>query len=87
MGQALIFCLSFWKPAAGKSLPRGPKRSESIPVSNPSSHGATEKESDDQVRVGGSPRGSKAWSCRVGCWWCCYAVIAQLRQPFLLAGH
>lgn len=36
------------QPAAGKSLPRGPKRSESIPVSNPSSHGATEKESDDQ---------------------------------------
>ncbi|XP_015722567.1 Hermansky-Pudlak syndrome 1 protein isoform X2 [Coturnix japonica] len=36
------------QPAAGKLLPQGPKRSESIPVSNPGSHGATEKESDDQ---------------------------------------
>ncbi|XP_051475632.1 BLOC-3 complex member HPS1 isoform X2 [Apus apus] len=29
-------------------LPQGPKRSESIPVSSPSSHGAAEKDSDDQ---------------------------------------
>ncbi|XP_031453476.1 Hermansky-Pudlak syndrome 1 protein isoform X8 [Phasianus colchicus] len=36
------------QPTAGEVLPQGPKRSESIPVSNPSSHGATEKESDDQ---------------------------------------
>ncbi|NWH53984.1 HPS1 protein, partial [Fregata magnificens] len=36
------------KPAAGKVLPQGPKRSESIPVSGPGSHGAVEKDSDDQ---------------------------------------
>ncbi|KFW66560.1 Hermansky-Pudlak syndrome 1 protein, partial [Pygoscelis adeliae] len=34
--------------AAGKVLPQGPKRSESIPVSGPGSHGAAEKDSDDQ---------------------------------------
>ncbi|KAF1616463.1 Hermansky-Pudlak syndrome 1 protein, partial [Eudyptes chrysolophus] len=33
---------------AGKVLPQGPKRSESIPVSGPGSHGAAEKDSDDQ---------------------------------------
>ncbi|KFP60626.1 Hermansky-Pudlak syndrome 1 protein, partial [Cariama cristata] len=33
---------------AGKMLPQGPKRSESIPVSSPGSHGAVEKDSDDQ---------------------------------------
>ncbi|NWW46288.1 HPS1 protein, partial [Pedionomus torquatus] len=31
-----------------KVLPQGPKRSESIPVSDPGSHGAAEKDSDDQ---------------------------------------
>ncbi|KFQ91207.1 Hermansky-Pudlak syndrome 1 protein, partial [Nipponia nippon] len=36
------------KPAAGDVLPQGPKRSESIPVSGPGSHGAAEKDSDDQ---------------------------------------
>ncbi|XP_019473272.1 Hermansky-Pudlak syndrome 1 protein [Meleagris gallopavo] len=36
------------QPAAGKVLLQGPKRSESIPVSNPNSHKATEKQSDDQ---------------------------------------
>lgn len=87
MGQALIFCLSFWKPAAGKVLLQGPKRSESIPVSNPNSHKATEKQSDDQVRVGGSPRGCRAGTYSMGCWRCCPAVITQLSQPFLLAGH
>ncbi|NXQ81934.1 HPS1 protein, partial [Nyctibius grandis] len=34
--------------AAGNVLPQGPKRSESIPVSGPGSHGAAEKELDDQ---------------------------------------
>ncbi|NXV82199.1 HPS1 protein, partial [Atlantisia rogersi] len=33
---------------AGKVVPQGPKRSESIPVSGPGSHGAAEKDSDDQ---------------------------------------
>ncbi|OWK62395.1 Hermansky-Pudlak syndrome 1 protein [Lonchura striata] len=33
---------------AGNVLPQGPKRSESIPVSGPGSHGAAEKDSDDQ---------------------------------------
>ncbi|XP_069652842.1 BLOC-3 complex member HPS1 isoform X2 [Haliaeetus albicilla] len=33
---------------AGKLLPQGPKRSESIPMSGPGSHGAAEKDSDDQ---------------------------------------
>ncbi|NWH27628.1 HPS1 protein, partial [Grus americana] len=36
------------QPEAGKMLPQGPKRSESIPMSSPSSHGAAEKDSDDQ---------------------------------------
>ncbi|NXW03141.1 HPS1 protein, partial [Fregetta grallaria] len=36
------------QPAAGKMLPEGPKRSESIPVSGSGSHGAVEKDSDDQ---------------------------------------
>uniref|UniRef100_A0A8B9BUM1 HPS1 biosis of lysosomal organelles complex 3 subunit 1 n=1 Tax=Anser brachyrhynchus TaxID=132585 RepID=A0A8B9BUM1_9AVES len=36
------------QPEAGKVLPQGPKRSESIPVSSPSSRGGAEKESDDQ---------------------------------------
>ncbi|NXT73752.1 HPS1 protein, partial [Zapornia atra] len=36
-----------WR-AAGKVVPQGPKRSESIPVSGPGSHGAAEKDSDDQ---------------------------------------
>ncbi|NXJ70044.1 HPS1 protein, partial [Rostratula benghalensis] len=36
------------QPASGKVLPRGPKRSESIPVSGPGSHGAAKKDSDDQ---------------------------------------
>ncbi|NXK25019.1 HPS1 protein, partial [Arenaria interpres] len=36
------------QPASGKVLPQGPKRSESIPVSGPGSHGAAEKDSDDQ---------------------------------------
>ncbi|XP_066179860.1 BLOC-3 complex member HPS1 isoform X1 [Sylvia atricapilla] len=36
------------QPTAGDVLPQGPKRSESIPVSGPSSHGAAEKDSDDQ---------------------------------------
>ncbi|NXT58954.1 HPS1 protein, partial [Pluvianellus socialis] len=36
------------QPTAGKALPQGPKRSESIPVSGPGSHGAAEKDSDDQ---------------------------------------
>ncbi|XP_054061694.1 BLOC-3 complex member HPS1 isoform X4 [Rissa tridactyla] len=36
------------EPSAGKVLPQGPKRSESIPVSGPGSHGAAEKDSDDQ---------------------------------------
>ncbi|NXC71146.1 HPS1 protein, partial [Anhinga anhinga] len=36
------------QPVAGKVLPQGPKRSESIPVSSPGSHGAEEKDSDDQ---------------------------------------
>ncbi|NXC39669.1 HPS1 protein, partial [Penelope pileata] len=36
------------QPEAGKVLPHGPKRSESIPVSSPSSHGAGGKESEDQ---------------------------------------
>ncbi|NXV40184.1 HPS1 protein, partial [Uria aalge] len=34
--------------SAGKVLPQGPKRSESIPVSGPGSRGAAEKDSDDQ---------------------------------------
>ncbi|KFQ12745.1 Hermansky-Pudlak syndrome 1 protein, partial [Leptosomus discolor] len=34
--------------AAGNMVPQGPKRSESIPVSGPGSHGAVEKDSDDQ---------------------------------------
>ncbi|OPJ84346.1 Hermansky-Pudlak syndrome 1 protein isoform C [Patagioenas fasciata monilis] len=33
---------------AGNVLPQGPKRSESIPMSSPGSHGAAEKDSDDQ---------------------------------------
>ncbi|KAM7103153.1 BLOC-3 complex member HPS1 isoform 1-T1 [Ciconia maguari] len=36
------------QPTAGKVLPQGPKRSESIPVSGPGSHGGAEKDSDDQ---------------------------------------
>ncbi|NXW36141.1 HPS1 protein, partial [Phaetusa simplex] len=36
------------QPLAGKVLPQGPKRSESIPVSGPGSRGAVEKDSDDQ---------------------------------------
>ncbi|XP_041271521.1 Hermansky-Pudlak syndrome 1 protein isoform X2 [Onychostruthus taczanowskii] len=36
------------QPTAGNVLPQGPKRSESIPVSGPGSHGAAEKDSDDQ---------------------------------------
>ncbi|XP_035755120.1 Hermansky-Pudlak syndrome 1 protein, partial [Egretta garzetta] len=36
------------RPAAGKVLPQGPKRSESIPMSGPGSHNAAEKDSDDQ---------------------------------------
>ncbi|XP_027504058.1 Hermansky-Pudlak syndrome 1 protein isoform X2 [Corapipo altera] len=36
------------QPMAGNVLPEGPKRSESIPVSGPGSHGAAEKDSDDQ---------------------------------------
>ncbi|XP_040419628.1 Hermansky-Pudlak syndrome 1 protein isoform X1 [Cygnus olor] len=36
------------QPEAGKVLPQGPKRSDSIPVSSPSSRGGAEKESDDQ---------------------------------------
>ncbi|NXE27436.1 HPS1 protein, partial [Ardeotis kori] len=36
------------QPAAGNVLPQGPKRSESIPMSGPGSHGASEKDSDDQ---------------------------------------
>ncbi|NWW88912.1 HPS1 protein, partial [Rhynochetos jubatus] len=36
------------QPAAGKVLPQGPKRSESIPVGGPGSCGAAEKDSDDQ---------------------------------------
>ncbi|NXO60996.1 HPS1 protein, partial [Aramus guarauna] len=36
------------QPEAGKMLPQGPKRSESIPMSSPSSHGAVEKDSDEQ---------------------------------------
>ncbi|XP_010190414.1 PREDICTED: Hermansky-Pudlak syndrome 1 protein, partial [Mesitornis unicolor] len=36
------------QPTAGKLLPQGPKRSESIAVSSPGSHGAAEKDSDDQ---------------------------------------
>ncbi|XP_030309528.1 Hermansky-Pudlak syndrome 1 protein isoform X3 [Calypte anna] len=36
------------QPGAESMLPQGPKRSESIPVSGPGSHGATEKDSDDQ---------------------------------------
>ncbi|KAK2530535.1 Hps1 [Columba guinea] len=33
---------------AGNVLPQGPRRSESIPMSSPGSHGAVEKDSDDQ---------------------------------------
>ncbi|KAL2302916.1 hypothetical protein Nmel_010369 [Mimus melanotis] len=36
------------QPTAGNVLPQGPKRSESIPVGGPGSHGAAEKDSDDQ---------------------------------------
>ncbi|NWS96308.1 HPS1 protein, partial [Mionectes macconnelli] len=36
------------QPMAGNILSEGPKRSESIPVSGPGSHGAAEKDSDDQ---------------------------------------
>ncbi|NWT88900.1 HPS1 protein, partial [Lanius ludovicianus] len=36
------------QPTAGNVLPQGPKRSESIPVSGLGSHGAAEKDSDDQ---------------------------------------
>ncbi|NXN72514.1 HPS1 protein, partial [Himantopus himantopus] len=36
------------QPAVGNVSPQGPKRSESIPVSSPGSHGAAEKDSDDQ---------------------------------------
>ncbi|XP_053928086.1 BLOC-3 complex member HPS1 isoform X3 [Cuculus canorus] len=36
------------QPAAGNLVPQGPNRSESIPVSSPSSHGTVEKDSDDQ---------------------------------------
>ncbi|XP_064370160.1 BLOC-3 complex member HPS1 isoform X1 [Dromaius novaehollandiae] len=36
------------QPAAGKALLQVPKRSESIPMSSPSSHAAAGKESDDQ---------------------------------------
>ncbi|NWX18168.1 HPS1 protein, partial [Aegotheles bennettii] len=36
------------QPVAEKVLTHGPKRSESIPVSGPGSHGAVEKDSDDQ---------------------------------------
>ncbi|XP_061228406.1 BLOC-3 complex member HPS1 isoform X1 [Neopsephotus bourkii] len=36
------------QPTAEKVLPQGPQRSESIPVSSPGSHGAAEKDSDDQ---------------------------------------
>ncbi|XP_032921874.1 Hermansky-Pudlak syndrome 1 protein isoform X3 [Catharus ustulatus] len=36
------------QPTAEHVPPQGPKRSESIPVSGPGSHGATEKDSDDQ---------------------------------------
>ncbi|XP_061228410.1 BLOC-3 complex member HPS1 isoform X4 [Neopsephotus bourkii] len=37
------------QPTAEKVLPQGPQRSESIPVSSPGSHGAAEKDSDDQM--------------------------------------
>ncbi|NXP02206.1 HPS1 protein, partial [Thinocorus orbignyianus] len=36
------------QPASGNVLPQGPKRSESIPVSGPGSHGAAEKDSNEQ---------------------------------------
>ncbi|KFO76569.1 Hermansky-Pudlak syndrome 1 protein, partial [Cuculus canorus] len=36
------------QPASGNLVPQGPNRSESIPVSSPSSHGTVEKDSDDQ---------------------------------------
>ncbi|NXG65594.1 HPS1 protein, partial [Hemiprocne comata] len=36
------------QPLPENMLPQGPKRSESIPMSSPSSHGAAEKDSDDQ---------------------------------------
>lgn len=85
----MIFLLS-QKSEAGKVLPQGPKRSESIPVSSPGSHGAAEKEADDQVRVGGCPRAWDFGSCSVGCWRCCQlrscACRAWLIQP-LLAGR
>lgn len=81
----MIFFLLSQKPEAGKVLPQGPKRSESIPVSSPGSHGASEKESDDQVRVGGCPRARHFGSCSVGCWRC-HACRARLIQP-LLAGR
>ncbi|NXS53816.1 HPS1 protein, partial [Brachypteracias leptosomus] len=35
------------QPTTGKVPPQGPRRSESIPVSGPGSHGAVEKDSDD----------------------------------------
>ncbi|NWS71632.1 HPS1 protein, partial [Crotophaga sulcirostris] len=36
------------EPTAGKVVPQGPNRSESIPVSSPGSHETIEKDSDDQ---------------------------------------
>uniref|UniRef100_A0A8C0UGN6 HPS1 biogenesis of lysosomal organelles complex 3 subunit 1 n=1 Tax=Cyanistes caeruleus TaxID=156563 RepID=A0A8C0UGN6_CYACU len=36
------------QPTPGNAFPQAPKRSESIPVSGPGSHGAAEKDSDDQ---------------------------------------
>ncbi|XP_057885027.1 BLOC-3 complex member HPS1 isoform X3 [Melospiza georgiana] len=65
------------QPTAGNVLPQGPKRSESIPVSGPGSHGAAEKDSDDQdtddlsvpevyytpePSPGGHSTGSESWS-------------------------
>ncbi|XP_054132766.1 BLOC-3 complex member HPS1 isoform X3 [Melozone crissalis] len=65
------------QPTARNVLPQGPKRSESIPVTGPGSHGAAEKDSDDQdtddlsvpevyytpePSPGGHSTGSESWS-------------------------
>lgn len=75
-----FFLPSFRKATAGKLLPQGPKRSESIPMSGPGSHGAAEKDSDDQVSPWDQelPSGTLAGLP---------ASLPLLTQPFSPAGH
>lgn len=65
---------------AGNMLPQGPKRSESIPMSSPGSHGAAEKDSDDQVSRWN-------WKLLRGMLAGLPALLPLLTEPFSPAGH